>query len=384
MKVQKKIGVVVMFKMNHGGGAPRVVVDLIKTIHALGHAVHFLSPWKMDQDKIAQLFEPIQVEGEYNLGMVKSRWCVEPNFSRKLMKKEFKQMAEKVDLIIDIDGGIVHNYLPKDKKYIIWRISGIEGEKTEWEKRNIKRNIKNAIKNVLSSNKNTLSKHYKIYAVDEWTKKNLMERWGLTAEKIILYPEIKTAQIIFNPKIKKNQAIILGRISPHKRVDESLRIFAGAAQENNYNLIIIGGATAESPDYIQYLKTIAEQEKIINRVKFILDPSFDILKKTVEESKILIESQRDISLTMTSIECLAAGVVVLVHKNGGTFKEVLEGGKYGVGFVTIPDAAEKLKKIVKGLENKKVNPALLPKRAAFFSTEKFKERLKHILKENGI
>ena len=113
-------------------------------------------------------------------------------------------------------------------------------------------------------------------------------------------------------------------------------------------------------------------------------PSFEKLKETVEQSKILIECQRDISLTMTSIECLAAGVIVLVHKNGGTYIEVLENGKYGFGFETIEEGAEKLKKIIKTLENKKLNQEKLVHRAEFFSEEKFKERLKKILKENDI
>ncbi|MEK6871726.1 MAG: glycosyltransferase [Nanoarchaeota archaeon] len=384
MNPQEKIGIVVMFKMNHGGGAPRVVVDLIKTLHALGHAAHFLTPWKLDHEKIKEIFEPIEIEREYNLSTLKSKWCVEPNFSRTLMKKQFQKMAENVDLIIDIDGGVLHDYLPENKKYVIWRISGIEGEKTEWEKNNVRRKLKNVIKNFLSPQNNTLSKNHKIYAVDKWTKERLMEKWNLQAEKIILYPEIKTTQIKYHPENKKNQAIILGRISPNKRIDESLHIFAQGAKESDYKLIIIGGVIAESSEYIQNLKDIAQKEKILDRVEFIQDPPFELLKKTIQESKILIESQRDISLTMTSIECLAAGVVVLVHKNGGTFNEVLENGKYGVGFVTIPQAAEKLKKIIKGLAMNKINPALFTKRAEFFSAEKFKERLTYILKENGI
>ncbi len=59
-------------------------------------------------------------------------------------------------------------------------------------------------------------------------------------------------------------------------------------------------------------------------------------------------------------------------------------GKYGVGFESIEEGAEKLRKIIKALELKKINPEKFTKRAEFFSEEKFRERLKNILKENGI
>lgn len=378
----KKVGIVVMFRMDSGGGAPRVVIDLIKSLEYFGYKVHLLTPWKLDYKKIAEIFEPIKIEKEYNVKNYKLRFCVEKNLSRKLMKKEFVEMAENVDLIIDIDGGILHKYLPENKKYIIWRISGIDSEleKTGFRYKNWKIKVKRFIKKTITPSENTLSKNHKIYAVDEWTKNLMIDKWELlNTQKLCLYPEIKTDHFSYIPEIKKNQAIILGRISPNKRIDESIKVFALGAKNSKYNLVIIGGVTPDSENYIEHLENIAKEQGIENRVNFIGNPSFNKLKEKVEESKILIECQRDISLTMTSIECLAAGVVVLVHKNGGTFKEVLDNGKYGVGFESIEEASEKLKKIIGALEIKKISPENFIKRTEFFSGKKFRERLRKII-----
>ncbi len=378
----KKVGIVVMFRMDSGGGAPRVVIDLIKFLESFGYKVHLLTPWKLDYKKIVEIFEPIKIDREYNLKDYKLKLCIEKNLSRKLMKKEFVEMAENVDLIIDIDGGILHKYLPENKKYIIWRISGIDSEieKTDFTFKNWKIKAKRFIKKTITPSENTLSKNHKIYAVDEWTKNLMADKWKLSnTQNFCLYPEIKTDHFSYNPRIKKNQIIILGRISPNKRIDESIKVFALGAKNSNYKLVIIGGITPDSENYIKYLENIAKEHGIENRVKFIGNPPFNELKKTVEESKILIECQRDISLTMTSIECLASGVVVLVHKNGGTFKEVLDNGKYGVGFESIEEASEKLKKIINALEVKKIHPERFIKRAEFFSGERFRERLKQII-----
>jgi len=378
------MGIVVMFKINSGGGGPRVVVDLIKALNNFGYGVYFFSPWKLDFKKIEELFEPITIKKEYFLSTQKNRFCIEPNLSRKLMRKEFIKMAEDVDFIIDIDGGILHDYLPRDRKYIIWRISGIEGEESVLKKYGWKIRFKKMIKDWITPHKNTLSKEHGIYAVDDWTNQMLKDRWYLDPQKLCLYPAIKTKDILYKPSIKKNQAIILGRISPNKMIDESIRIFARGAKDSDYTLKIVGGLTPDSEDYKKNLEEIAKEEGILQKIEFVGNPSFDELRKKVEESRILIESQREISLTMTSIECLAAGVVVLVHKNGGTFREVLEQGKYGVGFESIEEGSEKLRKIIQGLEQKKINPHKFIHRAEFFSEENFQNRLKTILKENDM
>ena len=378
----KKIGIVVMFKMDAGGGAPRVVVDLIKSLNEFGYSVQILTPWKLDHEKIREIFEPISIDKEYNLENWKINFAKGRNLSRKLMKNKFIEMAEDVDLIIDVDGGILHNYLPNEKNYVIWRISGVESDTSEWENRNWKQKIKVFVK-YLVEGEEKLPKEHGIYAVDDWTRRSMIEEWNLSPKKLCLYPEIKTDHFSYNKK-KINQVIILGRISPNKRLDESIKVFARGAKYSNYSLVVIGGMIGDSEEYINYLKKIAEREGIIDKIEFIGNPSFDRLKSVVEESKILIECQRDISLTMTSIECLAAGVVVLVHRNGGTYTEVLDNGKYGVGFDSVEEGAERLNKLIGKLDEKRIKSKKLVDRAKFFSGEKFKERLGEILVTNGL
>jgi glycosyltransferase involved in cell wall biosynthesis len=378
----KKIGIVVMFKMDNGGGAPRVVVDLIKSLNEFGYEVQILTPWKLDYEKISEIFEPIKIEKEYNLSSWGRKFAIGRNISRKLMKGQFNKMVEDVDLVIDVDGGVLDNYLPKNKRYIIWRISGIESDSGGWENRSLKQKMKSFIKKIIED-REVLPSDRDIYAVDDWTRRGLIEEWNLQPAELCLYPEIKTDHFSYK-KIKKDQIIILGRISPNKRLDESIRVFAKGAKNSDYKLIVLGGATSDSGEYISYLKSVAEEEEILDKIEFVVNPSFEKLKSIVEESKILIECQRNISLTMTSIECLAAGVIVLVHRNGGTYREVLDNGKYGVGFESIDEGAERLEKIIGNLGEKKINVGKLVDRSRFFSGDNFRERLGEILVTNGL
>jgi len=380
----KKIGIVVMFKLNVGGGAQRVVVDLIKSLNEFGHEVHLLTPWKLDHKKIAEIFEPVELAREYNLHGSLHKLCVEPKVSRKLMKGKFQEMVNNVDLVMDLDGGVLHRYVPIDKKYLIWRISGIVPNRSSFENDSWKIIVKNLIKKIAKGKNDDLSLDHNVYAVDDWTKKAVIVHTDCKASEICLYPEIKTEHFKFNKKGKKNQMLVLGRISPHRRIDEAIKIFARATLEKDYNLVVLGGVTPDSENYIGHLKVVAEEEGVGDKVSFLRNPSFEKLKETVEESKVCIECLRDISLTMTSIECLAAGVIVLAHRNGGTFREVLDNGRYGLGFNDTSEGIEKLKKIVNKLDEGKTISKKLKDRALFFSGDKFRERLDTILVENGI
>ena len=143
----KKIGVVVMFKLDTGGGAPRLIVNLIKDLNLLGHKVFLLTPFELNYQKIEELYEPVKLEKIYNVGKLKRLLSQNSVLGRKLIKKEFLEMIKKVDKIIDIDGGILHSYLPKDfdkSKYIVWRFAtiGSESIRNFERKSGLKRKIK--------------------------------------------------------------------------------------------------------------------------------------------------------------------------------------------------------------------------------------------------
>src|SRR3989338_4599554 len=107
-----KVGVVAMPNISVGGGFARVARDLIFSLNSMGKKVYLLTPIKLD--------------GVYTLKGARSLFYRPDGLARRAIKSEFQKMANDVDLIIDIDGKVLHKYLPKsfDKsKYIIWRVS---------------------------------------------------------------------------------------------------------------------------------------------------------------------------------------------------------------------------------------------------------------------
>ncbi len=390
MEINRRVGVVVMSSISVAGGTARVVIDLIKSLNQLGCEIHLFSPFPVDKKKIDSYYGSVQIKRVYNPEGFKKFLCKESILSRKLMKKEFIEMVNNVDNIIDIDGGVLHNYLPKkfDKdRYVVWRlcrVSSVSSEKDSWSPKNFKKQIKKFIRTLLFLNQNkkynSLSKEYKIYAVDKWTRRELIKYWNLSPEKICLYPEIQVNRLLYDKRGKKDQIVIFGRIAPNKRINESIKIFwAGTKLFPKYKLIIMGGTTCDSNRYIKYLHQLISGFNGDKRIEFIKNPDFEKLKETLLDSKILIESEID-SITMTSLEAMAAGVVVLAHKESGTYLEILDKGKLGYGFDNIEEGSEKLELILKKIEDNTIELDEFIKRTEFFSPQKFIESLKIILK----
>lgn len=372
-----------------GGGFQKVTRDLIAALNLLGKEVYLLSPFRLDIKKITDFYGPIRVQKSYSCNEFKRFFCKDDILARKIIKKEFQKMAKNVDLIIDMEGRILHNYLPKNSnkpKYIVWRVSPARADFEKFPNlpRSYGRKIKDMIKKIINIQKHTLSRNHKIYTVDNYTEDELIKYWGLEPEKHHLYPEVNTDEFFYDKKRKKNQIVVSGRIIMCKRLDDSVKIFAkGTKNYPDYELVIIGGATKDSKDYINYLKKIAKNLGVGEKVKIIENPPFEELKKVLIESKVLIDSEQGESTTITAIEALASGVIVLASTHDcGTWWEMLESGKWGFGFENIEEGGNKLDMILEKLEKGTLNPKKFTKRPEFYSHKNFVRRVKKILSEN--
>jgi len=380
----KKVGLVVMGNISVGGGYPKVAYDLSSVLKKIGKEVYILTPFELDYNEINNLYGPIKLERVYNPGRIKKIFCITDSVRRRLMKKEFQKMAKEVDFIIDLSGGVFDRYLPKGFKrenYVIWGISLPPCRDWSWiSVKNLKRNIKEIIKNIFISKRDLPAKDIKIYPVDEWTFNAIVEKCGLNPEKEFLYPLIKVEDLLYKGRKKRNQITILGRIDPFKRIEDSIQIFfQGTKKYPNYDLVIIGGTTPESKEYIKHLEKIISDLGIKSKIRIIKNPPFNEIKTELLNSKIVIDSQSATNLTITSIEAMAAGNIVLVNRNGGTFTGVLENGKYGYGFRNIEEGAKILENLLERLKNNQINVKEYIKRAKFFSEENFTSKLRKIL-----
>ena len=118
--MKEKIGLVVMFKISEPGGAPSVIVNAIRALNKMGKDVYLLTPFKLNYARIGELYGDIKIRRTYYPNKLKSVICQTNFLPRRFMKKEFNEMINEVDLVIDIDGGYMHNFLTSENynKYI--------------------------------------------------------------------------------------------------------------------------------------------------------------------------------------------------------------------------------------------------------------------------
>lgn len=174
-----KVGVTAMFNISCGGGVKRVAVDLIRTLNELGKKVYLLTPYAPDYKKIKDLYGDMKTERIYSFPKWKQKFCRGEIFSRRLMKDEFIKMSKEVDFIIDLDGGVFHNYLPSEfnrNNYVVWRLCCTKPQETDWIKKDLWKQVKNRIRIYFSKKKeNRPSANHKLYALDKWTKNELIK-----------------------------------------------------------------------------------------------------------------------------------------------------------------------------------------------------------------
>jgi glycosyltransferase involved in cell wall biosynthesis len=385
--MNNKVGVVVTFKISAGGGAPRVTIDLINALKAAGKEVHLMTPFPLDKEIIEKFHGSFEVDKFYYPGPIKAKFCKESTSSRGIMKKEFLELVNNVDLIIDIDGGVIHNYLPKNYngKYIVWKISCVipESEKFPEMRLGFKGNIKKFIKELFVLNRPKPSEKHKIYPLDKWTAGEIKDFWNLESTEPYLYPEIKVDE--FDKSEKKDQIVVFGRIAPNKFIEKSIKIFAkGTKKFKDYNLVIMGGVTPETKNYKKKLQYLIKKLSLENKVEIIEDISFERLRDILSESKVLIDSQNKVSLTMTAIEAMAAGCVPLVIRECGNYLDIINEGEFGYSFEEVDEGGMKLEIILDKLDKGGIDINKSIKRAHDFNGKKFKETVVQILADNGL
>ena len=382
----EKVGVVATSNISMGGGYPKVIRDLINALTILGKKVYLATPFEVDFDKIEKFYGAIKVEKVFNLSKFKIVFCKEVSITRRLIKKEFQKMVQEVDMIIDMDGGVLHNYLPanfNNKRYVIWRGSPAcsDLEKFNDLPKSFERKVKDLLQKIFNLKRNLPSKKHKIYALDNYTENELKKYWGLKSEKHHLYPEVAIENFFYDKKRKKNLILISGRIASNKRLDDSIKIFCfGTKKFPDYELVIIGGTVHDSKHYINYLKKLAERLGISEKVRVIPNPSYEKLREVLLDAKVLLDAQQGESTTITAIEALASGAIVLAStRDCGTWWEMLESGKWGFGFDNVEEGGRKLENILENLEKGNLNPEKFMKRTKFYSHENFVKRIKKIL-----
>ncbi len=196
--------------------------------------------------------------------------------------------------------------------------------------------------------------------------KNLFDQMEIDARVgDVLYPPIfhKENDILE----KKEQVVILGRISATKGIDIAVKM----SNKGNFKLII-GGYLNEGDEYFLEKLRKGARNNIEIRVNISEKEKIDLLK---ESSTILSISGKE-NFGISVAEAMDFGCVPIVVRSGGPWVDLIERGKYGIGFADFDEIPDLVNRSFGYNINERVRIANSVER---FSISKFRNRLREII-----
>jgi glycosyltransferase involved in cell wall biosynthesis len=202
-----------------------------------------------------------------------------------------------------------------------------------------------------------------LFCNSEFTKLAIQKTWNRDAE--VVYPPVDIKNI--KPNIKENYVVTVGRFSREKNYEMVINI---AKMMPNLKFLIIGGKQDEN-----YYNKI-RQFKPKNVILLTDLPKFKI-NSIISKAKVYLHTMINEHFGISIVEAMAAGCIPIVHNSGGP-KEIVG----NLGFI-YSDPLE-CKKYIEKAMRESFDLKKIIERAQEFSSEKFKKKIKYILKKRDV
>jgi len=148
---------------------------------------------------------------------------------------------------------------------------------------------------------------------------------------IILYPPIKLEdyfQLLENEE-REDSILYIGRFSEEKNNHILIHI---ARQMPEYKFYLIGTVAGKGLNYYNYCRRLKEKYNVKNIEILPNLPHKDKLK-IMSKSKVYVHLMKGEHFGIAPAEAMASGLIPIVHKISGAWTDILEEGKYGLGFI---------------------------------------------------
>ena len=187
----------------------------------------------------------------------------------------------------------------------------------------------------------------KVFANSTITSIYAKKTWGINAP--ILYPPVFTPRSIkVRPDTKKKNLIVsLGVISPGKYHGTVIDAFAMVkGRINNVKLTIIGSLVDKK--YYNYLLRKIKIYNLKNDVFILTNVSEEKKWNILSQAKIVVHAKRFEPFGIAVAEGMVAGAIPVVYKgpSSGPWIDIIDKGKYGIGFKTTEELAEAIEHVV--------------------------------------
>ncbi len=191
-------------------------------------------------------------------------------------------------------------------------------------------------------------------------------------DALVIHPPVEVGEYLRAGDYEKEDAVaVVGRFTPEKRQDLVPFI---AKHLKDVKFYLIGTVTPSTRPYFEKIRSLVRKFELNNVVLYPNAPH-DLKLKVLARSKVYLHLMKGEHFGISVVEGMAAGCVPVVHMSGGTWTDIVERGRYGVGYRELDptEIAEAVEKALDMWSERSVESIV--KKALEFSDDKFRVKM---------
>jgi len=184
----------------------------------------------------------------------------------------------------------------------------------------------------------------------------------------VLYPPVDVQRFSCPISTRKDNLILtVGRFSPDKGYQLIPRL---ARLCPEYDFIVVGTVTSRS-----YRDNLEREVSALglDNVKLLVDLPIGQLQSLYARAKFYLHTKKFENFGVVVVEAMSAACVPIVPKSGGPWCDIIQRGKYGLGYTNEREAAELIRSSEGACRERMA--ALAKERSEAFSYSSFKKQL---------
>ena len=360
--------------LNSVGGGERVCLAVIEVLKSMGYTVKLITAeptnWEYVERSVGRVVKP-----DEEVALLPFRVRAFGIYMRLLTFFKIVGSRGVCDLVVNTHGDvlpissdIIYMHFPtfaliketpvniKYSKSLFWRLYFLPYEKVQ----------------------NYFAKRMKwkvLLTNSEFSREAIRKHIGVDA--IVLYPPVDIDDFlkVHADKVREDRVVSCGRYTPEKNYEFVLRV----AKELPHIEFVIMGAYSGKISSTYYSKLLRIKERLgLKNVRLLRNVPRNEQLEIYSKSKVFLHAMTGEHFGIAVVEGMAAGLVPVVHKSGGPWYDIIDRGKYGLGYLSIEEAIEAIEKALREYSKLKEKAVA---RSLMFHRDMFNNKFKEVVKE---
>ncbi len=357
--------------LNSPGGGEKVCLTTVEALKEAGHDVVLATADKIDWGKVEKYFgKRFDVEERQLL----PSWLLLPGSYKRIATFNSISLSREVDLSINMHGDVM--FTPCDVTYVHIPTFALRNI-TNYYSESLLLRLYLAPYELVQK---IFAKRYfeRTIILTNSTYLQKIIRKFVGKRSTIVYPPVDVKKIFIPVNTERENIVVsCGRFSFEKRLSIIPEIARMCSSAEFY---IMGSTGIKSNKILKQIELKIKNYNLSN-IKIKTDPKNEEMIEVYSRAKIYLHTAIGEYFGISVVEGMASGLAPIVHKSGGAWTDIIEEGKYGLGYSTVNEAAKKINELLKVEEKTKKIRKIAQNRSKVFDKTKYKKKIVKIIEK---